>query len=70
MGFSVFRDKFLIKDDMYRAENDISLCMVYKALSIVLIPNKYHQFRMWCEFVGMNFNREEHISSTAKNMEV
>ena len=46
MGVSVFRKKFLIKDGIYGAENDISLYMVYKAIAIILIPDKYYQFRM------------------------
>jgi len=55
---------------MCRVENSISLCMVSKVVFIILIPNEYHQFRVWYEFVGMNFNREEHIGSTDKDMEV
>ena len=42
MEVSVFRIKFLIKDGMYGVGNDISLYMVYKSITIVLIPNKYH----------------------------
>ena len=67
---SVFRKKSLIKDGMYGAENDIFLYMVYEAVSIVLILNEYHQFRVWYEFVGTNFNREKHIGFTAKDIEV
>jgi len=70
MGVSAFRKKSLIKDGMYRAENGIFLCMAHKTVSIVLIPNEYHQFRVWCEFVGINFNRGEHIGSTVKDTEV
>jgi len=70
MRVSAFRKKSLIKDGICGAENSISLCMAYKMVSIVLISNKYHQFRVWCEFVRMNFNREEHIGSIAKDMEV
>jgi len=40
-----FRKKFLIKDSIYRVENDISLYMAYKVITIVLISDKYHQFR-------------------------
>ena len=42
MRISTFRKKFLIKNDMCGAENDISLYIVYKATTIVLIPNEYH----------------------------
>jgi len=70
MTVSTFREKFLIKDSMYRVENNISLYIVYKAVSIVLIPNEYHQFRIWYKFISMNFNREKHIGSIAKDMEV
>ena len=42
MGVSVFRKKSLIKNSMCGVENDISLYMVHKKLTIVLIPNKYH----------------------------
>ena len=70
MGVSAFRKNFLIKDGIYGAENSISLCMVHEAVFIVFIPNKYHQFRVWCKFVGMNFSRKEHIGSTAKDIEV
>jgi len=30
---------------VYVVENDISLYIAHKAITIVLIPNKYHQFR-------------------------
>ena len=52
MGVSAFRKKFLIKDNMCRAENDISLYMAYKAVSIILVPNEYYQFGVWYEFVS------------------
>ena len=55
---------------MYGVESGISLCIVYKVVFIVLIPNEYHQLRVLYELVGMNFNREKHISSIAKDMEV
>ena len=44
--------------------------MVYKAITIVLIPNEYHQFRMWCKLISTNFTGEKHIDFTAKDMEV
>ena len=67
---STFRKKFLIKDDMYGVKNDISLCMPHEVISIILICNKYYQFRVWYKFLSINFSREEHISSTAKDMKV
>ena len=42
MGVSAFRTKSPIKNGMCRVENDISLYMMYKKLTIVLIPNEYH----------------------------
>ena len=44
--------------------------MVHKIVSIILISNKYHQFRVWCEFVGTNFNKKKHIGFIAKDIEV
>ena len=71
MEVSTFRKKFLIKDSMCKREkNSISLYMVHKMVSIILISNKYHQFRVWCEFVGTNFNRKKHIGFIAKGIEV
>jgi len=70
MRFSISRKKFLVKDGMCGAENDISLYMVHKAITIVLIPNKYHQFRTQHKFIGINFTGEKHIGSIAKDMEV
>jgi len=55
---------------MCGAENDVFLYMAYKATTIVLIFDKYHQFRIWCKFVGINFSGEKYISSTTKDMEV
>ena len=40
--------------------------MVHKAITIVLIPNKYYQFRTQHKFIGINFTREKHIGSIAK----
>jgi len=34
------------------------------------IPNKYHEFRAWCNFVCVNFIGEVHICSTTKDMKV
>ena len=70
MGVSVSRKKSLIKDSMCGAKNGIFLYISYKAVSIVLISNEYHQFRVWCKFVSINFSGEKHIGSTAKDMEV
>ena len=46
MGVSIFRKKFLIKDGMCEMENDISLYITYKAITIILISDKYHQSRI------------------------
>jgi len=70
MGVSAFRKKSLIKNGMCGAENNIFLYMVHKTISIVLIPNEYHQFRMLYKFVGISFTREEYIGFTAKDMKV
>ena len=67
---SVFRKKFLIKDSMCRAENDIFLHIACKAIPIILISNEYYQFRMWYKLIGMKFTGEKHISSIAKDTEV
>ena len=55
---------------MCGAKNDISLYIVYKTITIILIPDEYYQFRMQHNFVNMNFTGEKHISSIAKDMEV
>ena len=70
MGVSAFRKKSLIKDSICEAENNIFLYMAYEVVFIVLIPNEYHQFRVWYKFVSTDFNREEYIGSTAKDTEV
>ena len=44
--------------------------MVHKAITIILMSNEYHQFRMWCKFISTNFTGEKHIGFTAKDMEV
>jgi len=41
----MFKKKFFIKDSIYRVENNVFLYIAYKAIIIVLIPNKYYQFR-------------------------
>jgi len=46
MRVNTFKKKFLVKDSMYGAENNMFLCMMHKAIAIVLIPNEYHQFRI------------------------
>ena len=70
IGVSAFRKKSFIKDGICRAENDISLCIVYKVITIILISNNYHQFRIWHKFVGTNFSREEYIGFIDKDKEV
>ena len=42
MRVSAYRKKSLIKDGICGVEDGISLCMVYEAVSIILILNKYH----------------------------
>ena len=66
MRVSIFRKEFLIKNNMCGAENDIFLCIVYKA-TIILISNKYHH---WYKFIGTNFIKNKHICFTAKDIEV
>jgi len=39
---SVFRKWFLVKDNMYGVENNISLFMAYKAITIILTSNEYY----------------------------
>ena len=46
MRVSVFRKEFFVKNRMCGAENDISLYIAYKTITIILIPNKYYQFRI------------------------
>jgi len=46
MKVSVFRKKFLVKDSICRVENDIFLYIAHKTITIILIPNKYYQFRI------------------------
>jgi len=55
---------------MCGAKNNISLYMVYKEITIILVPDEYYQFRMWHNFVGMNFTGEKYIGSIAKDIEV
>ena len=67
---SALRKKFLVKDGICGTENDIFLYMVHKAITIILMSNEYHQFRMWCKFISTNFTGEKYIGFTAKDMEV
>ena len=53
MGVSTFRKKSFIKNGIYGVENDIFLCMVHKAVSIVLILNEYHQFTWKCNILSL-----------------
>jgi len=70
MKVSVFRKKFLVKDSIYRVENDIFLYILRKAITIILISNKYYQFRMWHKFIDMKFTGKKYIGSIAKDTEV
>jgi len=55
---------FFIKDSLGEVEYNIPLCVANKSIAIILIPNKYHEFRAWCKFVCTNFIGEVHICST------
>jgi len=48
-------------------------CLIFHSvvltITIIIILNKYHQFRMQYKFISMNFTREKHIGFTAKNIE-
>ena len=70
MKVSVFRKKVLVKDSICRVENNIFLYIAHKAITIILIPNKYYQFRMWHKFIDMEFTGEKHICFIAKDTEV
>ena len=59
-----------IKDSLGGAEYSIPLCVVNKSIAIILIPNKYHEFRARCKFICVNFTGEVYICSTTKDMEV
>ena len=55
---------------MYGIENNIFLYIIYKAITIVLIPNKYYQFKIWHKFIGANFIRKVYIYFITKNIEM
>ena len=55
---------------MCGAENNIFLYIAQKTVTIVLIPDEYHQFRTWYKFIGINFTEKKHIGFIAKNTEV
>ena len=52
---------------MYEVENDISLYIVYKVITIILISNEYYQFRTW---YNTNITGEKYMDSIAKDIEV
>jgi len=64
------RKESFIKDSLGGAEYNILLCVANKSIAIILIPNKYHEFRAQCKFICANFTRELHICSTTKDIEV
>ena len=64
------REVSFIKDSLDRAEYNILLYVVNKSIAIILIPNKYYEFRARCKFVCVNFIGKVHICSTTKDMEV
>ena len=55
---------------MCKVENDISLCIVHKVITIIPILNEYYQFGMLHKFVGINFTGEKHIGLIDKDIEV
>ena len=57
------REVSFIKDSLGGAEYSISLCVANKSIAIILIPNKYHEFRAWYKFVCANFIGEVYILS-------
>ena len=59
-----------IKDGLGRAEYNIPLCIANEPVAIILIPNKYHQFRAQCKFICVNFIGEIYVCSTTKDIEV
>ena len=67
---SAFRKRFLVKDSISRLENNIFLYIAHKVIIIILISNKYYQFRMWCKFISINFIGEKHICSIVKDTDV
>jgi len=61
---------YFIKDSLGGAEYNIPLCVVNKYIAIILIPNKYHEFRAWCKFICVNFIGEIYICSIAKDIKM
>ena len=47
-------------------------CLIFHSvaltITIIIILNKYHQFRMQYKFISINFTRKKHIGFTAKNI--
>ena len=69
MRVSTFKREFLVKDGICKAENNISLCMVYKVITIVIISDEYHQFRAQHKFIGTKFGGKKYICSKTKDIE-
>jgi len=65
-----FREVSFIKDSLGGVEYNIPLCVANKSIAIILIANKYHEFRARCKFICANFTGEVHICSTTKDTEV
>jgi len=42
MKVSIFRKEFLVKDGICGVENNISLYMAYKVITIIIVPDEYH----------------------------
>ena len=55
---------------MCGTENNISLYMVHKVITIILISDEYYQFRIGHNSIGMNLIKEIHIYFTTKDIEI
>jgi len=66
----ISREVSFIKDSLGGVEYNIPLCVANKSIAIILISNKYHEFRVRCKFICVNFIGEIHICSIAKDTEV
>jgi len=67
---SVVRKKIFIEDGIYKADNNISLYIAHNTITIILISNKDHQFRIWPKFIGINFIGKKYICYTTKDIKM
>ena len=58
------------KIKMSKGENKTKSIVNDFDITIVLIFNKYHQFRTQHKFISINFIRKKHICSITKDTEV